>query len=565
MADDCTPDYPILIDHGFRLAKSHTWTGQLDSSLGVVDIEIKLPPDYPQSLPEFYLISEGDWFTRLANIERSGKICWVETDDVIIDTSRPKDVLAEALGRVKGLLLREPAEQMSEIQRELVAYWEDKTTIKCFRSLLTANERSRPIVARIHSQPATGVVFADSDEQLEEWSKHLSYYDNRKINAYYLAINSAFPVPRITSRFKLVDFLEFVQEIAEAESALAFETWLRSKGLPAFLIISVKNTDESPRTLLLAEMTTNYSRHGFSRGKVPTSIQVDRSMSDSVNRRSISRIDSEYVIQRSGGVLQFQNRSAVIIGCGSVGSHIVDFLASAGIGRIDLFDGEFLLPENIYRHALGFSETHKFKVNGLAQRIGRALPHVNIVPHPEALRLDDQTQVASITSADLVIFATGNMQFEIMASSALNISGGVIHAWLEPLGIGGHVLGRPDVAKPGCLRCLFQPDETLGIRNVKSLVKPGINFKRTLAGCAGTFTPYGKTAAVRAATEAADLAGKILANELQESLLISWTGDLSFPSALSDQLSTDAIKLGPFNRQSSRLEVLCNQCRLATV
>jgi hypothetical protein len=65
-----------------------------------------------------------------------------------------------------------------------------------------------------------------------------------------------------------------------------------------------------------------------------------------------------------------------------------------------------------------------------------------------------------------------------------------LHAWLEPLGIGGHVLATGVARSSGCFRCLFQTDTEYGLTNAASFVEPGQAFQRTYADRAGTFTLF---------------------------------------------------------------------------
>lgn len=90
------------------------------------------------------------------------------------------------------------------------------------------------------------------------------------------------------------------------------------------------------------------------------------------------------------------------------------------------------------------------------------------------------------------------------------------------LGLGGHALVFGFPSTHGCYCCMFRHDSDLGLVNMSSFVAPGQNFRRSVAGCAGTFTPFGLVDAERAATEAVRVGLEVLAAETTSPALWSW-------------------------------------------
>ena len=128
---------------------------------------------------------------------------------------------------------------------------------------------------------------------------------------------------------------------------------------------------------------------------------------------------------------------------------------------------------------------------------------------------------------DLVINATGidNLGFILNDFFNKNYFGKpLIHSWVEPLGLGGHILISNNNKNAGCLRCLFKNDKKFGLVNEFSLVEPGQNFRKSISGCSTRFTPYGSIDAIRTAIETVKYSIEILKGKELSNPLISWYG-----------------------------------------
>ena len=114
---------------------------------------------------------------------------------------------------------------------------------------------------------------------------------------------------------------------------------------------------------------------------------------------------------RSAGLLgpAFGARSALVAGCGSVGSYLAEQLVRAGVGAVALLDPEAVAPENLSRTVYEAADVGVPKVQALARRLLRIAPAVQCRAVPsavEALALDELD--ALVRGADLVLAATDN-------------------------------------------------------------------------------------------------------------------------------------------------------------
>lgn len=87
------------------------------------------------------------------------------------------------------------------------------------------------------------------------------------------------------------------------------------------------------------------------------------------------------IFSRNRGILEtnmMQNKGAVILGCGSVGSLVSIELAKSGIGNLFLIDPDMLEYHNLCRHQCGLEDVGDLKVNALKRKLLCINPHLNI-------------------------------------------------------------------------------------------------------------------------------------------------------------------------------------------
>ena len=87
------------------------------------------------------------------------------------------------------------------------------------------------------------------------------------------------------------------------------------------------------------------------------------------------------IFSRNKGILEtdvMKTKSAVIIGCGSVGSLVSLELARAGVEKFVLCDADTLEYHNICRHQCGIEDVGDLKVNALKRKILNINPRANV-------------------------------------------------------------------------------------------------------------------------------------------------------------------------------------------
>lgn len=241
------------------------------------------------------------------------------------------------------------------------------------------------------------------------------------------------------------------------------------------------------------------------------------------------RLDAEWSLTRGYGSCAFAQRQAkrvLVLGCGSLGSPIIELMARAGIGNITIVDPDLFLPENCSRHVLGLSSACQSKATQLADRLTREIPGVS-VQGERGLASSWVSDRVSPGMFDLVVDCTGeNSVRALLSQYRHNAFEGtpILHAWLEPFCAAAHVVlvGASDVWP------ISDPADAL----VNAAEWPE-STKHEIAACGAGFHPYGVADAWQAAGFAAERILSVLDRASGESGIWSWVRSKAYFEALN--------------------------------
>jgi len=511
--------------YGFK-AEGSRWIGNVHLSDGTsVRVYIALPASFPDALPEVFLQSKP--CDHIAHIERSGKVCIARESGTLIDAFRPEDIVTEALSMARTILQnRSASDQPRELESEFLAYWLEPSLATMLSACPPETLTGPACLANLSYEGSLSLV-APSEEAARDWSLAVGKQIKATEDAFFVHLNSLPPPPAFGERMTLRRFLFIVDTNAARESTKKLNLWLKSHGIPATVVLSAPLVEEAGHVVFACALrefsrkTVARGEQGFRRGHVPKAIIVTRALDEPMLRMEVSRVDPAYVLPRGGADLRLRENTVAVVGCGSVGSYVAQALAAAGVGTLVLIDPEVLEAANIHRHVLGASHIRTPKVVGLEKTLRERFPHIRIRPFQKRIEsILDEAPVA-VLSADLIVFALGDETLELRLNTFLYGKVRRIHVWLEPLGVGSHVLS---LAKDGmgCFSCLYRRDDSEGLVNMASLVEPGQYFQQSFAGCAGTFTPFGSLDAEQAALHASREAVSVLRGDRVRPSLLSW-------------------------------------------
>lgn len=143
-----------------------------------------------------------------------------------------------------------------------------------------------------------------------------------------------------------------------------------------------------------------------------------------------------------------------IVGCGSGGSSIAEYLVKAGVGKLFLIDSEILEIENIYRHTCTLKDIGLKKTYALSQRLKTINPNVEIIVIDKKVEAFTEDIDSKIKESDLIINAIGGSESLINSYSYLKKIP-TIHCKVYPYGFGGEIFRIIPEFTP-CYDCLYR-------------------------------------------------------------------------------------------------------------
>ena len=484
-----------------------------------VPIHIGLNGNFPQSLP--IILLQSDFLPKpIPHIEPDGFVCYSEQENLVIDSSVPERILVEAIERTKAVLQRGlSGENKWDFIDEFDAYWRSYHNAFPAKSLIDPSAHARQIVVARSSRKSDGIDIA------------------------YISDNDSTPIeygiePKVATRENGI----YVPLQKGTYLDVFSETNLTVRNIRR----AVLNNISPSNGRLLKRFTKKYKRNevvvfGLPRpsgGDVLFGIQfaavhAAHPLQDQGNAKelipiTLQRLDRTYLLPRGGASDALQNKRVVLAGCGAVGGQIALQLIQSGILNLTLIDYDFFTYENIFRHVLGKEYVGQSKVEALRMDLESRFPYIKI--NTLALKVEEAVSksILDLDKFDLAIMATGDDNISLMMNRIYHAKGirtPILYSWLEPYGIGGHVLVT-NTERKGCFQCLFtpvQPDNEFS--NRASFVAPGQRFTKDISGCANRFTPYSSLDSSATASLAVRIARKVLSGKITTNSLYSWMGE----------------------------------------
>lgn len=214
--------------------------------------------------------------------------------------------------------------------------------------------------------------------------------------------------------------------------------------------------------------------------------------------------------------------SAVVVGCGALGTVAANLLARAGVGRLRIIDRDFVEVSNLQRQTL-FEESDARDSLPKAIAAERRLRAINSEPQIEGIVADVTPKNATelLSGYSVILDGTDNFETRLLLNDAA-ISLGI--PWIYVAAVGSY--GVTMTIRPGdspCLACLLEssgPHDDNGNGTAASM--PGVEATCDTAGVLNA--AVGVIASIEAAEAIKLLAGK---PEALNGRLIScdvWTG-----------------------------------------
>ncbi len=402
------------------------------------------------------------------HVSHSGEVCYSDHEGEGFDPENWENVIAHAVERAIAVLDSsfQKAEQgdFKDLENEFEGYW--GTLPGCRLVPLTV-------------QPSTEHLYARFDPNQGKAKKHRemvllgidngasSSLNGTRRKAHYFALASAILPP--------------------ANGEPLGDTWIKN-AIHTAGSTALRISQQQGHHILLFSQPRPTGEALF--GITFKTVIVGRGFRfDQIKPFAVQRAWRNYLLARTGTESTAQR--VAVIGCGSVGSRVAEQLSLGGIDELILIDDEPLSYDNIYRHLLGSPSVGRSKVEALKQELvskRTGLVVQTFLGNAEEWLQDPRRR----EGCDTIVLTTGKPAIErhiVRLAHSERWPQRLVSGWLEPLGLGGHVMSSQTGVK-GCLECLYtdvggsRPDMRV------AFLKSGQAVSRNLTGCGGGFMPY---------------------------------------------------------------------------
>lgn len=535
-------------------------------------LRLWLPLEYPARCCEIYV--DRAHFLRIPHVEASGRVC-LGVSEIPQDYDDPIYPVSRALRAFQDQLLanvRDPYWSYEQFESEAITYW----------SHMCAHPKGhygRRVLARVTHVDASGVdrwsfsaVAAYISAKSRHWRFDKQVVVSDDLDPHVIAQRHGWAAGTLIRgnavTVRLPEHMpwgphKWPMSFGELEELVAMATnrellltqWLARTGWCSRPESSYqirerrRNTDHASRPIsgqrpLLVLLLHESSLYGYQllspmlAGLTPPHIEPIR----------INRIDADWALARDHELSTLVRRRSLrvlVLGCGSLGSPLINMLARAGVGHMDIVDAQPMQTENTARHELGMADHGQSKALCMANRLKRDIPGIVV----RGFQDEVQTWCAANCrpgNYDLVVECTAESSVRTwLAYRRCELFGmlPLIHAWIEPLCSAGHVvLSQPEVPWPA-------EDPADWLVNASDL--SGEDMQVRQPACGGGFHPYGAADIAQVAAFAAERVIAVLDNFEHTSVIWSWVRATAFFEQLPGNVKPRAIVPTSMSRSDS--------------
>lgn len=487
-----------------------------------------IPIDWDRKLIDIYIENYRE-FKYIPHLECNGKICLFDLEGVLIDKNF-QGLLIQSLNRAYEVIWKGINELNKEdFIEEFEQYWGRLPNTKILKSMINSSKDIKLIKYADNQKKVikrNGDNYIDVKRKMSQYSIVCSdsvedfrvYEDMKNIrNGIYLYIETdtfIFPPDwRASLDIEYINTLLKNKSIEKRKLA----SHIKKCGKDLLMVFKVKQPNECVN--IFAVLIKGY---------------IFDESSNKINLLSNSelipcwaiRCDKEFLVNRGGALSYISDKKILVIGCGSIGSYLINELVKTGINNIDIVDGDLLNEENIYRHLLGMEYVGNYKTTAIADFFNKNIPGLNIVSYSDYIEDAINDSGISLSEYDLVISAVGNHNLNRWINESMHIEEikvPVIYSWNEVLGIGNHVAFISSSHK-GCYECFFGNSKE-SIYDKTSYCEKGQTFIKRVRGCSSAYLPFSSTNSITTVITAMEVVRKYFEGRIKENLLISIKGD----------------------------------------
>lgn len=340
----------------------------------------------------------------------------------------------------------------AEFDNEVISYWSMQAKISNHKLIILNKPAKSTPLYTLSSNNTTGkdVIWVSDDE-----SKILEHYQwqvspsKKKIDAatatFYIKLTST-PDVKLPDAFGLINWLSGHTEISDIER---LKTWIEIESNYPLRWIIIEIHDSSPVSTIAFLVTRkgvkdNQNFNFGLRKAKKKALKNPISERDKLFITETFMIDNEVIFSRLKDyeIDEKTQRKVLLIGAGSLGSHVASQLVHSGITDLTIIDPDYLDDSNLGRHILTINDLGKSKALSLKEYLMSCIPTAKLTAIAKTLYQAHYDHDIDIYHYDCIISTAADWSTEYylweMKSKIKDIA--FIQAWAEPHAFVGHVI-----------------------------------------------------------------------------------------------------------------------------
>lgn len=451
----------------------------------VVELICKLGEYFPYEFPTVYISSDSKKeIGTIPHINTDNSICLFDQGISAPNFLEPVKLVCETVQKAIEVLRKGiRKENLRDFLDEFNAYWDTKSVLNA-NSFISDCTKGRIIRFCFQEGKDDPILISDSVENLMQvYSsiRHKELSKNDIIDGVLIPIDKPqdYSIPKTN-----IDIIKMIQ---------------MNSSYYEFYNKFIQSHLDKPVLLMFAQVTSvgiilsgwihfvPELKDGFRPGHMDLQVAFSNN-SKSGCAISIEDCSQKRLFSRGGDGKDIIWNKVAIIGCGSIGSMVVETLSFSGTSSFLLNDNQLLHYENIARHTCGYMYEGLLKTNAIEWMLTKHNPNIQCYTYNKnahSFLVDDAEE---INTCDIVFVAVASFAVEYHICKLVNdgiITIPVVIIWVEPYALAGHAML---IKKSQDLFDELFDSQTHGFRY--SVVENAADLLKREAGCQSTYMPY---------------------------------------------------------------------------
>ena len=182
------------------------------------------------------------------------------------------------------------------------------------------------------------------------------------------------------------------------------------------------------------------------------------------NNKDLERYSRQIILKKVGilGQSKIKDSKVLVVGCGGLGSPVIDLLSRAGVGEIGMMDHDKVSMSNLHRQVIFTSDdVGKYKVSILKKKISKINKNVKVKIYRD--KAEDKNLGKILKLFDIIVDGTDNFKAKFLLNKfSLKYKKKLIIGAISKFE--GHIFTFDfNLKRSPCLKCFYQGEPSEGV------------------------------------------------------------------------------------------------------